>query len=257
MTTTEETGGGLVGQGPLLGEVAEDLRQSLRGRPGWMAGIGVNVVLAACYLTYHRSTADLPDRGLVYAGAAIAAWVLADTLTTNQLGPEGERVATALSAGVGIGRLLVLKNLSLAVVLLAITLPISLAATAWVGHLGQLPDALLVDLHVVLTWMALGNVVSVLLPYRPIPLKERWRQRRTWFRWGSALGIPYALYLIVGWSSVPVQITAHGRRDVHPAVYAMFSLVWGVGYWIVGTLMAKQFAEWQRDRLIRRLRRAN
>jgi hypothetical protein len=59
-------------------------------------------------------------------------------------------------------------------VLLVITLPTSLAAAAWVGHWGQLSDALLVDLRVVLTWIALGNFVSVLLPYRPIALKRRW-----------------------------------------------------------------------------------
>ena len=257
MKVTEATSGGILGEGPLRPEVAQDLRRSLRGRPGWMAGIGINLVLAASYLAYYRSTANFPERGLIYIGAAIAAWILADTLTTNQFGPEGDRVATALEGGVGIGRILLLKNLSLAVVLLIITLPISVAATAWVGHWGQLLDAVLVDLHVVLTWMALGNIVSVLLPYRPIALKKRWRLRRTWFRWGIALGIPYALYLIVGWSSVPVQITAHGRRDVHPDLYALLSVAWGIGYWIVGTLVAKQLAEWRQDRLIRGLCRPN
>ena len=34
----------------------------------------------------------------------------------------------------------------------------------------------------------------------------------------------------------------------------MFSLVWGIGYRIVGTLAAKQLAEWRQDRLVRRLR---
>lgn len=256
MTASEETSGRLLGSGRIFEEVAHDLRSSLRGRPGWIAGISVNVVLAVCYLAYHRSATNFPDRGLVYIGAAIAAWCLADTLTTNQIGPEGQRASAALDGGVGIGRILLLKNLSLLVVLLMITLPISIAATAWAGQWSQLQDGVLVDLHVVLTWIALGNVVSVLLPYRPIPLKQRWRLRRSWSRWLVAIGMPYPLYLIVGWSAVPVQILARGRRNLHPERYALFSLTWGIGYWVVATLVATHLGEWQRGRLVQRLRKA-
>gem|GEM_PF-1965534 len=31
---------------------------------------------------------------------------------------------------------------------------------------------------------------TVLLPYHPIKFKERWRQRRTWIRWGICLAFP-------------------------------------------------------------------
>lgn len=157
--------------------MADELRWNLRGRPGWLAGIGFNFVLACTYLAYYRSTSHFPDRGLSYIGASIAAWLLADTLTTNQFGAQGEAVATALDGKVGIGRLLLVKNLGLATLLLMITLPVTVAATAWVGRWGQLHDAVLVDLHVVLVWLGLGNIVSVLLPYRPIPFHKRWQLR--------------------------------------------------------------------------------
>lgn len=235
--------------------MSDELRWNLRGRPGWLAGIGFNFVLACTYLAYYRSTSHFPDRGLSYIGASIAAWLLADTLTTNQFGAQGEAVATALDGKVGIGRLLLVKNLGLATLLLMITLPVTVAATAWVGRWGQLHDAVLVDLHVVLVWLSLGNIVSVLLPYRPIPFHKRWQLRHTWVRWGLCLAIPYGLYLTIGEMSVLVRVLAHGRRGTHPAQYAIASLVLGIGYWLVGTLIATRLAHWRRTRLCLELRR--
>jgi hypothetical protein len=217
----------------------------------------INTVLAAAYFSYQRSTASLPERGLIYVGAAVTAWVLADTVTTNQLGSDGERVAAALGGGVAIWRIILVKNASRAVVLLVIALFISVVATAWVGRWFQLPDALLVALDVVLTWMALGNIVSVLLPFRPIEWRRRWRARATWPRWLLAQLIPYCLFLVVGWLSVPVQLVAHGRRNVHPGLYAMVSLLFGIGYWALGTLTGNALATLRQDHLVERLGCAN
>jgi hypothetical protein len=246
-----------LGEGSLPDEIRRDLRRSLRGRQGWMIGMGFNTALAAAYFSYQRSTASLPERGLIYVGAAVTAWVLADTVTTNQLGSDGERVAAALGGGISIGRIILVKNASRAVVLLVIAFFISVVATSLTGRWPQLPDALLVALHVVLTWMALGNIVSVLLPYRPIEWRKRWRARTTWPRWLLAQLIPYCLFFVVGWLSVPVQLIAHGRRNVHPGVYAVVSLVFGIGYWAVGTVTAKALATLRHERLVQRLGRAN
>ncbi|HEV7207289.1 MAG TPA: hypothetical protein VGN54_00970 [Mycobacteriales bacterium] len=246
-----------LGEGPLFAEVGQELRWNLRGRPGWLAGIGFNFVLAAAYLGYYRSTAHFPDHGLAYIGASLSAWVLADPITTNQFGGEGERVAAAITGEVGIGRILLVKNLGLGLLLLMITLPVSLVATAWVGQWRQLHDAVLIDLHVLLVWLGLGNIVSVLLPYRPIPFAERWRLRRTWLRWGSCLLIPYALYAVIGLLSIPVRAFAHGGRLHHPAQYALLSLAWGIGYWLVATLAARSLALRRPARLLRDLHRPN
>lgn len=257
MITSEQLDQDLPGQGRLWAAIARELRWSLRGRPTWLLGIGFNSVVAALYLAYYRSAANLPNRSLSYLGASLAAWILADAITTNQFGAEADRVAATVKGRVGFGRVLLVKNASLAVLLLALTLPISIAATAWTGRWSQLGYAALVDLHVVLVWIGLGNIVSVLLPYRPIRLKERWRLPRTWIRWVICLLIPYALYLIIGWLSIPVRVMAHGTRSTHPAQYAILSAAWGVGYWIIGTLLAERLAHGRKARLVRALQRPN
>ena len=60
-----------------------------------------------------------------------------------------------------------------------------------------MPHALLLDVGAVFLWLGVGNVVSVLLPYRPISLKARLRARPTWRRWLLCQAVPYGLYFLL------------------------------------------------------------
>ena len=62
----------------------------------------------------------------------------------------------------------------------------------------------------ILTWLGVGNLISVAFPVAAMPLRERWRRRReprSTVRWLSAFAIPYALYWGVGpLGHVPVAL---------------------------------------------------
>ena len=49
----------------------------------------------------------------------------------------------------------------------------------------------------------------------------------------------------------------YGKPAGHAAQYALFSLAWGIGYWIIGTPVAERSAVWRRARLCRELHRPN
>lgn len=180
--------------------VGQDLRWAFRRPYGWLLGIGINLVLSLAYLVVVPLRGGTHRDWAVLVGTYFAVFVLADVTTTNVLGVDTERTRLRLLRGISLTRILVVKNLALLVV---VGLP-TLVATAVITVHDE-PDHRLVltlpgVLYPVLTWLGVGNLVSVLLPYWPVPLTTRWRERRVWsrtLRWLVCLGLPYALCVAV------------------------------------------------------------
>ena len=99
----------------------------------------------------------------------------------------------------------------------------------------------------IVSWLGVGNLVSVLHPVSVEPLIRRWRQRRDHRRtggWLLALTLPYALYYVadpmggvehrVLWTQVPKLIWPVFGRDTKSFVH----LAIAVGVWIAGTVAA-------------------
>jgi len=180
--------------------VASDLRWAFRRPYGWLLGIGVNLLLSLAYLVVVPLRGGTHRDWAVLVGTYFATFVLADVTTTNVLGVDTERTRLRLLRGMSLTRILLVKNLALLVI---VGLP-TLVATAVITVHDE-PDYRLVltlpgVLYPVLTWLGVGNLASVLLPYWPVPLVTRWHQRRVWsrtVRWLVCLGLPYALCVAV------------------------------------------------------------
>ena len=180
--------------------VGEDLRWAFRRPYGWLLGIGVNLLLSLAYLVVVPLRDGSHRDWAILVGTYFAVFVLADVTSTNVLGVDAERTRLRLIRGVPLAKILLVKNLALLVI---VGLP-TLVATAWITVHDE-PDyrlALTIPgvLYPTLLWLGVGNLVSVLLPYRPLPLRTRWRERRVWrrtTRWLACLGLPYALCLAV------------------------------------------------------------
>lgn len=182
--------------GRLLGEV----RWSFRPPWTWLSGVAVNLVLSLLYLAYDPITGQPHRDWAILVGSYFAVFILADVTTTNVLGADSRRVRDGLSSGVSLRRILVSKNLAL---LLIVGLP-TLIATAAITLGSEAGYRLVLTLpgvaFPILTWLGVGNVVSVLLPVAAIPLRQRWLRRREirpTVRWLFHLGLPYLLLLAV------------------------------------------------------------
>ena len=199
----------------LLRLVAQDLRWAFRRPYGWLLGIGINLVLSLAYLVVVPLRGGTHRDWAVLVGTYFAVFVLADVTTTNVLGVDTERTRLRLLRGISLTRILVVKNLALLVI---VGLP-TLVATAVITVHDE-PDYRLVltlpgVLYPVLTWLGVGNLVSVLLPYWPVPLTTRWRERRVWsrtLRWLVCLGLPYALCVAVDPMSRLPRTVSHALR---------------------------------------------
>jgi hypothetical protein len=184
----------------LLRLVGQDLRWAFRRPYGWLLGIGVNLVLSLAYLVVVPLPEGTHRDWAILVGTYFAVFVLADVTTTNVLGVDTERTRLRLLRGMSLVRILLVKNL---VLLVIVGLP-TLVATAAITVHDEANYRLVLTLpgviYPVLTWLGVGNLVSVLLPYWPVPLVTRWHERRVWsrtVRWLVCLGLPYALCVAV------------------------------------------------------------
>ena len=98
-----------------------------------------------------------------------------------------------------------------------------------------------------MSWLGVGNLISVLHPVSVEPLFRRWRQRGNHRRMGGwllALTLPYALYYVadpmggvehrVLWRQVPKLISPVFGRDTKSFAH----LAIATGVWIAGTAAA-------------------
>ena len=226
----------------LLRLVASDLRWAFRRPYGWMLGIGVNLLLSVAYLVVVPLRGGTHRDWAILVGTYFAVFVLADVTTTNVLGVDTERTRLRLMRGLSLARILLVKNLALLVLVGLPTLVATAAITIHDEANYRLELTLPGVLYPVLTWLGVGNLVSVLLPYWPVPLVTRWRERRARIRtvrWLVCLGLPYALCLAVDpMSKLPRYVTQMLHLGPSHALHGLELLVLGLLTWGVFTAAA-------------------
>jgi hypothetical protein len=110
----------------------------------------------------------------------------------------------------------------------------------------SIPVALVRDLAVVTVWLGFGSVLSVLLPFRPLGIRNRWALPGTWVRWTVCLAAPYVVYyLLARYWHVPELALAdrlfhrETRRELWG--YSSLLLVWGLLTWALGLGLAEAY----------------
>lgn len=253
---------------PLLPAVCAEVRWAFHPPRTWLSGVMANLVLAAAWLLvqplsvvhshhvtrhFHHSQLDW----VVLVSTYFSSFVLADVTTTNLLGGDHYRVARGLSDGVALWRILLIKNLALIAIVGMPTFVVAAALTVWKEGVPQMAMTIPNVAVPILSWLGVGNVISVMHPVGAEPLLRRWRQRRHLRRtagWLTAITLPYALYCVadpmggiehrVMWTQIPAAIGPVFGRDTKSFLH----LVMAAGVWILGTAFA---VLWARNRGLR------
>lgn len=244
----------------LVDDVKDELRWTFTGRKGWLFGMAFNLAVAVVVTGYqHYDPHVSGDIKIAHIGVAVVVYVLAGTLATNQLGADAERVINSLERGDRVSRILALKNVSLAVLLVPVALVVSVIVRVLVDRWRLLPNTAMYDIGSVFLWLGLGSIISVMLPYRPISLRARLKARSTWVRWAVRQGVPYALFylgapllLILPYVGV-FELKAFGpaRSLYYPVVFLANCLV----AWMLGLWLATAWSDRHRSRFEAELRR--
>jgi len=228
----------------LPSSVAAEIRWAFAPPRAWLSGVAVNLVLSLAWLLVEPVRAEGHRDWVILVGTYFASFILADVTTTNVFGVDHVRVQQGLDGGVPAARILLIKNLALLVIVGAPTL----AAAVILTLVMEMPARLGVTVPEVavpmLSWLGVGNLVSVLLPVGYEPLIRRWRQRKELRRttlWLCHLVLPYGLFYIADpvyglphawfWGDVPAGLNStlgpDGDRSVIHIGIAM--AVWAFG----------------------------
>jgi hypothetical protein len=252
---------------PLWAAVWAEIRWAFHPPRTWLSGVVTNLFLAVAWLAVQPLTTAHahPTRHfhhhhldwVVLVGSYFSSFILADVTTTNTLGGDHYRVNRCLSEGMPVWRVLLIKNLALLVLVGLPTLGVAVVLTLWLetpARLGiTIPDVAVP----IISWLGVGNVISVLHPVSAEPLIRRWRQRRDWRRivgWMVALALPYAVYYIADpmggvehrilWTQLPAAVGPVLGRDTKSFVHLGIALL----VWVMGTVVAQV---WVRKRGLR------
>ena len=209
-------------------------------------------MLSLLYLIWVPLAGGTHPDWAILVGTYFAVFVLADVTSTNVIGVDIERTRSRLLRGVPLREVLLVKNLALLLIVALPTLVATGAITAYVEPEHRLVLTLPGVLYPVLTWLGVGNLVSVLLPYAPLPLALRWRQRRAVRRtayWLCCLGLPYALCLAVDQlRRFPRLVSGALALPSGDGVRGVQLLVLGLLAWALGTSAALVVARQRKTR---------
>lgn len=236
---------------PLMPAVIAEIRWSFTRPRTWLMGVVANVLFAGGWLLVQPLTLGRHHDWVILVGTYFSSWVLADVTTTNFLGADHYRILRGLSDGVPFWRILLIKNLALLAIVGLPTLAAAVALTLWLETPARLGITMPTVAVPIVSWLGVGNFISVLHPVSVEPLIRRWRQRgdlRRTRSWVLALTLPYALYYVadpmngvehrVLWQQAPALFWPVFGRDTKSFVHlAIAASVWVAGsiaavYWV-------------------------
>lgn len=233
---------------PLPAAVLAEIRWAFTPPRTWLMGVLANLVLAALWLAVQPLTPHGRHQDwVVLVGTYFSSFILADVTTTNIFGADHYRVRRGLADGVPLWRIILVKDLTLVALVGLPTLGAAMALTLWFEKPARLAVTIPTVAVPIVSWIGIGNLVSVLLPVTAEPLIRRWRRRgnrRVILIWLTALTLPYALCYVadpvdgvghrVLWREAPAMIGRIFGRDTKSFVHLGIA----VGVWLVATGVA-------------------
>lgn len=228
-------------------EVLAEVVATCGRRRARLAGLLVNLLLAVGWIAWSQWHPSRPEAfAAAHVGVLVVVWMMADVVNTNQLGADGDEVHALLESGRGVARILAVRNLALATVIVPVALAVTLVAQPFADRAPDLGRASLADVGAVFCWLGVGSVLSVLLPYRPLPWRVRLARPRTWLRWATCVGAPWIAVL-----GLEPALRLAGRVAAalgEGAPLALGVLLWGLGL-AAAALLARSHARTLRHRL--------
>lgn len=167
--------------------------------------VGANIVLVA--LGWWLAPASITTWLFGYHGAhalplTMLSWMVADVPATNVIGGDARRMSVALSDRSTLLTLLVAKAIVLWLLTAPLCIFIDLVISDQHGDLATASLTTAIILIVPFATLGMATWVGILLPYKPMPLRERRCQVREnpkrFLRWCVAITAPYVVVPTLG-----------------------------------------------------------
>lgn len=155
----------------ISGEISYILTRKPRGT---VKSLAIALALGLLYLGWIRIAQwDQKSTFLPYLGLWVIGMVMGGGVCINAMSFDAMRVRAALDNGERLWRLLVIKNMALLCIVAPIGFILS-ALLAWrAGDVYAFYKACALMICLILLWLGVGNVLSIVLPSRDEPIRQR------------------------------------------------------------------------------------
>ncbi|MDT7681035.1 MAG: hypothetical protein QOG57_1345 [Pseudonocardiales bacterium] len=207
--------------------------------------LAISLAMGLLYLGFLRVFQwDTKQRWLPYLGLWVISVVMGGAVCLNAMSFDAMRVRAALDGGARLWHLLVIKNLALASLVAPLGFLLS-GLLAWrAGDLGAFFKACALMICFIVLWMGVGNVLSVLLPIRDEPIRNR-RQSGTLKQFLIVFVVSYVIGYLVNlmliWRVFAAQEMASRLGEV--VIPAIFVVLSSVAMWFLLTVFATALSQ--------------
>ena len=226
----------------LTGEIKYVLTRKPRNT---LKALGIALALGLLYLGYIRLFQwDRDQKWLPYLGLWVISVVMGGSVCINAMSFDAMRVRAALDSGVRLWHLLVIKNLALLCIVSPLGFLLS-ALLAWrAGDFGAFVKACALVICFILLWLGVGNVLSIWLPTRDEPIRQR-RQSGSLKQFLVAFVVSYLIGYLVNlmliWRVLAARaLTERLGEAFIPGVLIVLSCL---SYWVLLTVFAVALAQ--------------
>jgi hypothetical protein len=233
--------------GPALAHgVTGEIKYVLTRKPrNTIKALAIALALGLLYLGYIRVFQwDRNQRWLPYLGLWVISFVMGGSVCINAMSFDAMRVRAALDSGARLWHLLVIKNLALLCIVSPLGFLLS-ALLAWrAGDLEAFFKACALVICFILLWLGVGNVLSIWLPTRDEPIRQR-RQSGSLKQFLIAFAVAYLIGYLVNfmlvWRVFAAQaLTERLGTAIVPAILIVLSCV---SMWVLLTVFAVALAQ--------------
>ena len=226
----------------LTGEISYVLTRKPRNT---VKSLAIALALGLLYLGFIRVFQwDQNQKWLPYLGLWVISVVMGGSVCLNAMSFDAMRVRAALDSGARLWHLLVIKNLALLCIVAPLGFLLS-ALLAWrAGDLEAFFKACALVICFILLWLGVGNVLSIWLPSRDEPIRQR-RQSGSLKQFLIAFTVAYLIGYLVNfmliWRVFAAQaLTERLGTAIIPAVLIVLSCI---SMWILLTVFAVALAQ--------------
>jgi hypothetical protein len=233
--------------GPALAHgVTGEIKYVLTRKPrNTIKALAIALALGLLYLGYLRVFQwDRNQKWLPYLGLWVISFVMGGSVCINAMSFDAMRVRAALDSGARLWHLLVIKNLALLCIVSPVGFLLS-ALLAWrAGDLEAFFKACVLVICFILLWLGVGNVLSIWLPTRDEPIRQRRQSgslKQFLIAFVAAYLIGYLVNLMLIWRVFAARaLTERLGTAIIPAILIVLSCI---GMWVLLTVFAVALAQ--------------
>jgi hypothetical protein len=233
--------------GPALAHgLSGEIKYVLTRKPrNTIKSLAIALALGLLYLGFVRVFQwDRNQKWLPYLGLWVISVVMGGSVCLNAMSFDAVRVRAALDSGARLWHLLVIKNLALLCIVAPLGFLLS-ALLAWrAGDLEAFIKACALVICFILLWLGVGNVLSVWLPSRDEPIRQR-RQSGSLKQFLIAFTVAYLIGYLVNfmliWRIFAAQaLTERLGTAIIPGILIVLSCI---SMWVLLTVFAVALAQ--------------